>query len=256
VGQTLLADLWSTAVLDLFGAQPRKAWRTVPVSESAATPSSVASPESFETLLLDRARQVVVASLSFPVPKVGNVGIADLAVEEERLEGVLTMEEVAAVAGSTAALPPDARDDEGSWRVVLDDWRDAGAALPPTVLVLDALQLLHEPERVPASVVRIVAAGIDSGLTDVLGSFPCIVTEDGNHVVPPGPDDELVVVTETTPLAEELGIALRLHPAFLADSDEAKTVLRWLRKRGALLGTGDVAAIVRRLAATLRVRIR
>jgi hypothetical protein len=249
VGQTLLADLWSTAVLDLFGAQPRKAWRTVPVSESAATPSSVASPESFETLLLDRARQVVVASLSFPVPKVGNVGIADLAVEEERLEGVLTMEEVAAVAGSTAALPPDARDDEGSWRVVLDDWRDAGAALPPTVLVLDALQLLHEPERVPASVVRIVAAGIDSGLTDVLGSFPCIVTEDGNHVVPPGPDDELVVVTETTPLAEELGIALRLHPAFLADSDEAKTVLRWLRKRGALLGTGDVAAIVRRLAA-------
>jgi hypothetical protein len=49
---------------------------------------------------------------------------------------------------------------------------------------------------------------------------------------------------------------LRLHPAFLADSDEAKTVLRWLRKRGALLGTGDVAAIVRRLAATLRVRIR
>ena len=149
------------------------------------------SHEPFETLLLDRARQVVVARLSFPVPKMGNVGIADLAVEEERLEGVLTMDEIATVAGSAAALPPEARDDEGSWRVVLDDWRDTGAALLPTVLVLDALQLLGEPERAPASVVRIVAAGIDSGLTDALGSLPCIVTEGGMHVVPPGPDDEL-----------------------------------------------------------------
>ena len=244
-----LADLWSIAVLDLFSTEPREAWRTVPVSQSAEVPSAGDSLELFETLLLERARHVVVASLSFPISEMGRLGIANLAVEEKRLEGVLTTEEIAAVAGLPAALPTDVRDDGGSWRVVLGDWRDAGAALPPTVLVSDALQLLNERERAPASVVQLVAAGIDSGLTDELGSLPCIVTEDGKHVAPPGPDDELVIVAEATPLAEQLGIALRLHPAFLADSSEAKTVLGWLRKRGALLGTGDVTAVVRRLAA-------
>ena len=31
---SMLADLWSIAVLDLFGAEPREAWRLVPVSGS------------------------------------------------------------------------------------------------------------------------------------------------------------------------------------------------------------------------------
>ena len=244
----MVADLWSIAVLDLFGAEPRDAWRTVPVSESAESSSPGNSPESFEALLLDAARHIVAANLSFSVAEVGNLGIASLAVEEERLEGVLTAEEVAALAGLPAALPTEVRDDDGFWRVVLDDWRDAGAAVPPTVLVPDALQLLNEPERRPASVVPLVASGIDAGFTDVLESLPCIVTKDGMHVAPPRRDDELVLVAEEAPLVEELGIAVRLHPAFLTDSGEAKTVLEWLRKRGTLLGTGDVAVVVRRLA--------
>ncbi len=252
----LIGDLWVETVAALLSESPTLGWAVVPLppadgsdSPSADATSSVAT--RLETLLLDRARNDLVDRLTFDVNSV-DYPLTSLAVEDERLEGVLTPSEVATLAELDATLPIECRDEDGRWRDVLDDWRSSGAALPPPVTVSQALALLENETRSPAATVALVAAGLDAGLDSRLAALPCVIAAGGDRLMPPAASSLEALVVEASPLAEALGVGLRIDDAFLADTDDAETVMEWLRERGAVIDGADSEVVVRRLAAAGR----
>ena len=147
-----------------------------------------------------------------------------------------------------ATLPLSARDADGRWRAVLDDWRAAGANLVAPLSVRQALDLLQNEARPVPATIGLAAAGLSDELGDVLGKLPCVVASDGRRLVPPSEGSAEAVAGELSPLAEELGIVTALHSAHLDDCDDARLVVEWLRDRGALLDGTDDTVVVHRLA--------
>jgi hypothetical protein len=247
----LLADLWVDVVCDLFSELPVVAWDVVPFPAEGSGDETQPVVGALETLLVGRARAELARTAAIVVDGTPRL-LAELAVEDARLETVLAPAEVASLAGLTAALPARARDAGGRWRAVLDDWRAAGASLPPTVSVETALALLANPSRPPAAMISLTAAGLDAGLGAEQAGLPCVVTSAAQHVVPPTAESLLGLIVTTSPLAEKLGVGVRLADAHLAGSGDAQSVLAWLRDIGAVIDdTGD-ENVVRRLAAAGR----
>ena len=245
----MVAELWSEALLDLFGRDPRTAWQSVPLpcaGEGEATSSPMIS--GLEAAVLNRARQEVASRLSFPVPGQGHINLSQLAVEAEPLVGILQDDEVARLAGLSATLPTGVRDPAGKWRSVLDDWRNHGTELPELVSVQQALNLVDDETRPVGSAIALVATALQEGLDAFLLRLPCLIAHDGRRLVPPSADATEAVSAETAPLAEQLGIATRLHPAHLDSANGAPEVLDWLRESGALIDGSDDREVVRRLA--------
>jgi hypothetical protein len=245
----LVADLWVETVDDLFTEQPSAGWLVVPLpaaDDAHDDPTSIA--RRLDAIFLERARRQLVDRVTFTVgDEVYPLG--SLALETERLEDLLSTEEVAYLAELPAALSHNVRDDGGRWREVLDDWRTAGANLPWPVSVHDALRLLCDPARSAEATLALTAAGLESGLATRLAALPCIVTEDDGRIAPPSSNSLLALAISASPLAQELGLELPLHSAYLADNDDARRVLEWLRGRGALIDDADPETVVRRLAA-------
>ena len=248
----LISDLWLEAVDGLFCEMPARGWGVVP-SPVASSPDDRGSvSKRLEDLLLETARTKLITRLAFSVDGVARP-LTDLAVEETALEGVITAEEVAKIAGLEATLPITARDPDARWREVLEDWRGAGAELPEPVTVDEALVLLSDSVRSPADVVALMAAGLDAGLGDQLAEMRCVVLADGDRCAPPTSDSLEGLVLKDTPLAERLGVGLRLHNAYLDAKDtRAVIVLDWLQGRGAIIDDADSETVVRRLGAAGR----
>jgi hypothetical protein len=74
------------------------------------------------------------------------------------------------------------------------------------------------------------------------------VIDDGTHIRPPSANDAWLLASVGGGLASELGLAQRLHPAYLGESDDARAVLAWLSKRGAFGDPADAVGVLRRLA--------
>jgi hypothetical protein len=186
----LIADLWVAAVMDLFNTGPSDAWRIVPLLEPADSQrqSMVAT---FEALLLAAARTVLPERLTFQVGD-REVPLAALAVEAVRLEGILTDDEISALADLDATLPAGARDSAGHWRAVLADWREAGARLPAPVTVEAALRLFNDAARQPEATISLAAAALDEDLGDALASLRCVVTEGHTHTHTSGPPHQQI----------------------------------------------------------------
>ena len=243
----LVAELWSEAVLDLFGRDPQAAWRAMPLP-CAGEGEAAGVIGALEAAVLEKARQAVASRLSFPVPGQGHISLSQLAVEAQPLEGILQEAEIAQLADLCATLPIDVRDPAGRWRSVLDDWRSHGADLPEPVTVERALDFVDDEGRPVGSTIALVAVGLREGLGARLLELPCVIARDGRRLVPPAAASTTAVCAETAPLAEQLGIATLLHPAHLAPTNGAPEVLTWLREEGALLDGSDGAEVVRRLA--------
>lgn len=246
----LVADVWSVAVLDLFARDPQAAWRVLPVPDDEEDGSGLI--EGLEAAAVAKARRLVAARLSFAVPEHGQVALSALAVEAEPLEGILREDETARLAGLGATLPMAVRDPAGRWRLVLDDWRSHGADLPEPVGVERALEIVGDAGRPAGSTIALVAAALTEGLDAVLLTLPCVIAHDGQRLVPPDRASPVALSVGTTPLAEQLGLTTRLHPAHLAPANGAPEVLAWLGKCGALLDGFDDGDVVRRLAAAGR----
>ena len=244
----LVATVWLEAVLDRFERDPQATWQAMPLpcTDDTEAPSLVTG--ALEAAVIDKARQAVASRVSFPVPEQGHVSLARLAVEAPRLEGILQEGEIARLAGLSATLPFSVRDLAGRWRSVLDDWRSHGPDLPEPVSVEQALDLVDDVGRPVDLTIALVAAAIQEGLGDALLDLPCVIAHDGRRLVPPDETATAALSTETTPLAEQLGISTLIHPAHLADNNGALTVLAWLRECGALLDSSDDGEVVRRLA--------
>ena len=248
----LVAKLWSQAVLDLFELDPQAAWHAIPLPNGRDQDAASGVTRALEAAVLENARTAVASRLSFQVPGQGHVGLSHLAVEALPLEGVLQESETAKLAGLSATLPIAVRDQDGRWRLVLDDWRQHGADLSEPVSVEHALDLVGDEARPVASTIALVAAGLEAGLASDLLELPCVVAEDGRHLVPPAGASPVAVSVGSTPLADELGITTILHPSYRADVRGAHEVLDWLQECGALLDGSDDVEVVRRLASAGR----
>ncbi len=243
----LVADIWGHAAIDLLRRNPQAAWRAMPVG-SSWDQETVSLVGRLNYAILDKARTTVANGGDLEVPGKGWLKLAELAVESEPLEGVVTEEETATLLGMQAALPTDARDEAGRWRLVWDDWRAAGADIAEPLSVERALELLRDERRSVRSTISLAAAGLRGGLGELLGTLPCTVAADGRRLVPPSAGAAEALAENLSPLAEELGIVTALHPGHLDDSEDAGLMIDWLRDRGALLDGTDDTVVVRRLA--------
>jgi hypothetical protein len=246
----LIAELWIAAAMDLFDTDPINAWRIVPTSEAPIDPRQVAVAE-LDALLLASARTVLPEHLTFPFGS-RDVQICEMAVEDSRLEGIITDAEICSLAGSDATLPSNVRDPLGRWRDVLADWREADARLGPSVTVKDALALFNDGGRAPAANILLAAAALEDDLRDELATLECVITEDGAHIRPPASTDPWLLVADAGGLAGELGLVRRLHAAHLADTQSAQAMLAWLRERRAIGDAEDARGVLRRLVVSGR----
>lgn len=248
----LVADLWTVAVLDLFARSPKTAWSAVPVEPAEAAGNDFDIASVLGDLLLERARSQVAALLAFTTGGGDHTPVTDLAVESVELESVLTSPEVAGLAGLDAALPVEVRDSGGTWRQVLSDWRTARGDLSHEVEVLDALPLLDDAGRDVRATIDLAAAAIEAGLGSQLPGHACLTTYDHGRIPPPGPSSPVVLTAGPSPLAEQLGLAVRLHPAHTEANDRAEILLEWLRGRDSLLDGDDLLGVLGRVAAAGR----
>ena len=248
----IVAELWSTAMLDAFDRDPRSAWQAIPIGDVPEDQPHMPIIRRLESEVIASARKRVAVNLTLPVAGQGRVSLRELAVEDKPLERVLTPEEVAGLAGLETALPTEVRDARGKWWAVLEDWRAASVDLPAPVSVEQALALLEDEERVPEGVVALSAVALWENLDERLLGLPCVVARDGRRLVPPLKDAPEAVALEVSPLAQQLGVVTPLHPAHLTDGPDAKRVLEWLRECGTVVDGNDDREVVHRLAAAGR----
>ena len=243
----LVAELWGAAVLNAFDRDPRSTWQTIPVTAGADEQFRMPVILRLEAEVISSARQQVAPRLALPV---GNrsLPLAELAVEDRPLERVLTLAETADLAGLDAAVPTEVRDADGRWRAVLEDWRSAGVDLPTPVSVDQALDLLKDEKRAPKDVIALCSVGLKQELGERLLELPCVVARDDRRLPPPKRDSPEAVAPDVSPLAQQLGVVIPLHPAYLEDDPGARRVLEWLRKCGAVVDGTDDLEVVERLA--------
>ena len=248
----LVAEVWSQAARDLFNLNPKVAWLAMPIAkiEGGDTGSSIV--KQIEEAIADRARQWLAPRISFCVPGEGLVSLPNLAVEAKSLECILTEEETAKIADLKATLPSGVRDCAGVWRTVLDDWRSAGADLPEPVTVERALILMKDENRPVDATIALTSVALKEDLGDRLLGLPCVITHEGQRLVPPARNSPEAVSVSDTSLARQLGVVTLLHSVHLNDNEAATTVLAWLEKSGALIDGSDDRAVVYRLAAAGR----
>ena len=248
----LVAKIWSHAALDLFRHNHDVAWLAMPLPVTESRGSGWSLVESLEDAVTRRARHWLPSRLSFQVPDQGVVSLSQLAVEARPLEHILTETETATLADLPATLPSQVRDEAGRWRDVLQDWRIAGADLPEPVSVERALELIGDESRPADSTIALAAVALDENLGKKLMALPCVVTDDGRHLVPPSGDSPNAVTAEATLLARQLGLVTVLHSAHVSGDLVAAKVLFWLEEIGALLDSSDDRSAVYRLAAAGR----
>jgi hypothetical protein len=247
----LLADLWVEVAEDLFAERPVIAWGIIPLpaGEQKEHPASVTG--RLEALLLNRARTELARRAAIAVNG-ARLLVTELAVEDMPLEDVLEPAEVASLVGLPATMPSSARDAAGRWRVVLDDWRSAGAPVSPLVTVEMALALLNRTDRSPAATISLTAVGLAAGLAGKLAALPCVVSAAGEHIIPPAEQSLQVLLAVASPLAEQLGVGIPIAREHLDSGDDAESVMAWLLRIGAIIDNPGDEVVVRRLAAAAR----
>ena len=248
----LVTEVWSQAAVNLFRLEPQVAWQAMPTGPASHDEKVSSLVGTINATIVDSARHSVAARAAVEVDGKGSLGLGELAIEARPLEGLVTATETARLLGLPATLPRAIRDTDERWRSVLDDWREAGADLPKPLSVEQALDLFQDMTRPVQSTIALAAAGIRDGLGDRLLTLPCVVASDERRLVPPSEESPEAVALEVSPLARELGIVTALHSEHLAETDDAREVIDWLRERRAVLdGTND-RVVVHRLASAGR----
>jgi hypothetical protein len=241
-----LGDLVAAAALDRFSADPCDGWWAIPISKEVV-------PMAADEWVVGHVREVVVKAsqakiadtLQVPVD-VGSRPISELTYEALPLDGLLTAEDQVYLSPGHAAVPSSSRDDEGRWRDVLVE---LGRSHP--IPVADALALLDQSDdelgqREPAWYVRMAKAAVHEGLLTKFLWKRGILLADGRRVVPPGHKDPRSLVCRVSPhsLAAKLGLALPVHPEYLADKADAKIVINALKRANVLIDEVDSSEAV------------
>ncbi|MEU7296917.1 hypothetical protein AB0A76_27570 [Streptomyces exfoliatus] len=245
----VIADLWAAGVRDVLERADHTAWHLIPLPSPPGSAPTNLLQDQIRTELLTRARQSLASELTLPVAEgVPDAPLADFAVEETALSGVLDDTDVARLGKAPYALPAAVRDSGGRWRKVLADWRAAGAAdLRAEVQVVGALSLFSDDEwQDVARLVRLAAVALEAGHEYVLAGRACLVTADGRRLRPQPAENAFADASgEATGPLDVLGVVLDLHPAYAEDTPWAKTVTAWLRRRDCLVRRDDTASVLK-----------
>ncbi|MFE2009985.1 sacsin N-terminal ATP-binding-like domain-containing protein [Streptomyces sp. NPDC059491] len=248
-----VADLWAATVVERFAADPSAAWALPPLPDRPPGPGHTGVVGLIEAALFDRSRSSVCGGLRIGGPGGVARALEDLAVEVPELTGITTAAEIGRLAGATM-LPVGARDGDGRYRAVLEDWSEHGEAAPRTVSSWDARVLLEEADRGPESTIELAAAILTAGWGSTLTGYRWVADAAGVRHRPPRDGELRVLADRPGSLAESLGFAQVLHPAFRAGTPAAACVRTWLTERRALLVDGDHLTALRRLADHGRTR--
>ncbi|MCX4821095.1 hypothetical protein OG883_14465 [Streptomyces sp. NBC_01142] len=244
----LLADLWAAVMVRQLRLNPTAAWRCLPLPHDVRSPKGPVRDLELQLLALARAR--VSYELRLRTPLYGDLGLADLAVGDGALLRALSEAEIAQVAGRTAVLPPAARDAEGRWQGVLEDWAEHDGAAPGTVTVQMAVDaLLGDASRSPKATVALASVAIAEGETQKLRWHKWLVDVSGARHRVPGFGGAELFTDKAQGLSKVLGLSRALHPAFVAETGEAARVRTWLKGQQVFVTGADPAPAIRQLAA-------
>jgi hypothetical protein len=251
----IVAQLWAAAVKHVLQQVDARAWHIVPIRVEIQRTSG-GLPDELSAHMLELGRTTVAAQLRLRGPRRMRYRLADLAIEEEALTGVVPDDDIAAVANLPVLFPAAARDTPGRWRRVMSDWRHAGhVGVREEVTVTDALMLLERDGYPIADVLRLAARAVERHLSPALARTRCLVAADGTRHAPPEKGQLAMVFSAPPPeakltdeLPDALGFGITLHDAYYADSGEAGTVRSWLRGLGCLVDPGDARALLNRVA--------
>lgn len=253
----LVADLWVSAMLDVFSTAASSGWNLVPLNEHTDLPGPESGPigalAQLASAVRHRAVQELPDRVRIAVGPGDNIPLAELAVESSALTGLISDIETAELADLPRTLSRLARDPAGRWRQVLTHWREQGSPLPDEVNVNEALPLTEVRARGVEANIKLTAAGVAAGLETLLNRLSCLVLEDGTHTRPPGENELRVLVQTQGGLGSVLGIADQLHPAYSRDSEASRSVCDWLRTRRQLAdSTSDLTVLQLLASAGLR----
>lgn len=241
-----IGHLWLSSIANLFEVAAELAWPLIP-TEAPEDPLGTSIVVDLEHQIFSLASESL-ANIAHVRVEGKPIAIAKLAVEEMQLEKVLHEEEIALLAECDYTLPRSLRDPGRHWWHVLERWREGNDSLPEPVTTSAALALLDDVSFVVSRRITLTALAIAESLGDLLYAHRSIALIDGSIVAPPQIDAAEMLVSDAGSLAEELGVGLHLHPAYLADSTEAKSVYAWLRARNALVADNDALALLKRIA--------
>lgn len=223
----LVAELWTQAVVDKFAADPKAAWHAVPTDDPAPD-----SPQDFVQILQRRlthdANARVGRSVRMPVDEF-LVPLADLAVEDSALAGLLTDAEIADLAGVKHTLPVRARDHQHRWRRVLSAWATLDISTPLPVTPATALRLagtVSDTVRATA----IVTAAIRTGAHERLNEVAWVQLDDHRRIPPPAHGALPILTTDPANLALALGIGAQVA----YESTTPALLFEWLRSHSTL----------------------
>jgi hypothetical protein len=246
---TDLGRLVTWAALGAFSAESVSAWSHVPL-EAEAQHGDGWTQGQVETLVANchgaLREQLLIGTEGSPT------ALANIAYEQEDLEALLTEADIERLLPDSVAMPHALRDPEGRWRRVLDELEQC-----EVVEIVDALEVVDgKGERGPEWYVAFAALAERHGLTVAFSARPGILLEGGVATARPQQGDLWVLVKRSSPdaLATRLGLARRIHPAYLDSGASTTAFLSTLEKLGVLFDDcdagGDVFAVLGRGPAT------
>lgn len=236
-------DAWSIWLLDRlmelvvavaqerFASLPSTGWIAVPLVAEIEKVSDEWLREKFGEGV-QRVLKRLSRTLSFEIAG-AECRLRQLVYEARPLERLVDDGDLARLYPELIPLPRVSRDRHGRWRSVLAELEQA-----TEVSVADALRLLDFGDRElgerPVSwFIRFARAVIAEEEGDGLWWRRSIVLVDGSRIIPPAPHVEAEVLVRKAhrgSIAEKLGLARVIHPAYLSSNPEAAAVRRWLER--------------------------
>lgn len=235
-----LGQLVGWAALNAFARETATGWNHVPLMSEADSDDDWVGAAVREHVL-ERSHAILRDELEI---RVGSdaVEIGSLAFEADGLSALLTEADVQELVPDGVALPRSARDLLGRWRDVLEELDG-----PEEIDATEALEIIDgDPERGTEWYVGFAALAGREGLIPEFLAKPSIMFADGGTSTGPGSGTPWVLVRDSSPtsLAARLGIARRIHPAYLEADAPTSAFIAELSKSGLLFSDRDHPADV------------
>jgi hypothetical protein len=245
-----LGELVAAVALDRFVRNPASGWSAVPLAREASSEAGEWVNERLESVVSD-AQRLIKDEVRIEVAGQARE-LSDLVYEETALEMLLVPDDLASLAPEDhVPLPLPARDPDGRWREVLEEF-----ACSPKITTREALALLDRSdqelgERKPSWFVGMARAAIDTACFDTLLGKRSMLLADSRRIEPPRRADPRSLVSRVDPgsIAAALNLALPIHAAYQVGSDSARRVVAKLEQDGLLLESCDSADDALRLLA-------
>jgi hypothetical protein len=237
-----LGELVAAAALDLFGRDPASAWQGVPLADDLTLNGDSWLARQLRGSVVDAAQSRIARQFHVNV-RGRSTTLGELVFEERRLDGLLTPEDQEVLRPERTALAPEQRGTDGRWRDVLEELGSSERIEAREAMAVFDQEDAELGPREPEWFVSMAHAAIDANILNTLLWSRSILLADGSRIEPPGSNDPRSLVSRVVPdsLAASLGIALLIHPAYLASGEKPKRVAATFKEGEVLLDEIDSA---------------